>query len=333
MTPPPPTETPTPTPLPPAIDAGNVTRLAASLSFAPDEMVRSLAYSPDGRLLAAALGDTAGIVQLFDADTGDPVRALQGHDSIVWGVAFSPDGKYLASASKDAKVNVWDWAEGALVHTISLPGEVVSVAFSPDSGTLAAGGVEEWPNAAVWTFDVPSWQPQLKLAEFWNIPAIVFTPDGETVAAGGTSRNVRVWDARDGSEKLVLYHPGQVGSLAISPDGSTLASGLCEESATGDCTHGAVWLWDLASGRQIAGLSDFEDGVVAVDYSPDGSLLAAGSRTGEVHVYDAADRRLLHSFSLAGTSPASLLELAFSPDGRWLATGGTGGIELWGVQP
>jgi WD40 repeat protein len=172
----------------------------------------------------------------------------------------------------------------------------------------------------------------LELAEFWNIPAIVFSPDGSTIVGGGTSRNVRLWQSADGSLERVLYHSGQVSSLALSADGTTLAAGLCEESETGDCFRGAVWLWDLASGRKVDRLGSFDDGVVAVDYSPDGSLLAAGDRTGQVRVYAAADRRLLHSFGPVGTA-GGLLTLEFSPDGRYLATGGIGGIELWAVEP
>jgi WD40 repeat protein len=325
---------PTPTPLPPAISADTVALLWTYLGFADGELVRSLAYSPDGTVLAAAVGDEAGIIQLYDSTSGQPLRALQGHQSIVWGLAFSPDGLFLASASRDHTAKVWDWHSGSLLQSLVFPDEVTSVAFSPDSRTLAVGGVDGWPKAAIWTYAVDSWEPLMKLEESWNIPDIAFSPDGTKLVGGGTSRNVRIWRTSDGAELSVLYHAGQVSSIAISPDGSTVATGLCEASETGDCTRGAVWLWDLATGRLIQKLSDFPDWVEGVVFSPDGSLVVAGSREGTVNAYAASGYRLLLDTALPlGTSPPSILAVSISPDGRFLATGGVGKIGLWKVGP
>ena len=172
----------------------------------------------------------------------------------------------------------------------------------------------------------------MKLAEAWNIPEMAFSPDGTKLVGGGTSRNVRIWRTSDGAELSVLYHAGQVSSIAISPDGSTVATGLCESSEVGECTRGAVWLWDLATGRLIQKLSDFPDWVEGVVFSPDGSLVVAGSRDGTVHAYGAPDYGLLLDTALPlGPSPASILAVAISPDGLFLATGGVGKIGLWKV--
>jgi len=332
----PPTATPpTATPLPPAITAETVGRLAPFLTFAEGELVRSLAFSPDGSVLAAAVGDDAGTVQLYETATGLPLRTLEGHESIVWGLGFSPDGQWLASAGRDHTARVWDWRAGSLVHTLELPNEVVSVAFSPDSLSLAVGGVDEWPNAAIWIYDVATWQPRMRLAEFWNIPDIAFTPDGSLVVGGGTSRNARVWRMSDGAEIRILYHPGQVSSIDISPDGSVLATGLCEASdEASQCVRGAVWLRDLATGRLIRQLSDFPDGVMGVAFSADGSTVLGASRSGMVRAYSTSDHReLLVTAAPPGPSPVSILTLALSTDGRFLATGGVGSISLWRVQP
>jgi WD40 repeat protein len=306
------------------------------MSFADGELVRSLAFSPDGTALAAAVGDEAGTIRLYEVAYGLPLRTLEGHESIVWGLAFSPDGRMLASAARDRTARIWDWRAGSQLRALAFADEVVSVTFSPDSRTLAVGGVDHWPNAAIWTYTVDSWQPGIKLAEFWNIPAIAFSPDGMLVVGGGTSRNVRVWKTTDGAEQFILNHAGQVSSVAVSPDGSTVATGLCEatEAAASQCTRGAVWLWDLVNGELIHKLSDFPEGVVGVAFSVDGSLVIGGSRDGTLRAYATSDYRpALVTTSPGGSPPVPLLALALSSDGRFLATGGIGKINLWRVEP
>ena len=325
---------PTPTPLPPVITAETVGSLSVALSFG-EGIVRSLAFSPDGTVLAAAEGDPAasiGTIQLYDAASGQPLHTLEGHESGVWGLAFLPDGRYLASAGRDHTARIWDWAGGTLVKVIDFPNEVVAVAFSPDSRTLAVGGVDELPgnplqDAAIWTFAVDSWLPQLKLAEYWNIPDIAFSPDGSLIVGGGTSRNARVWRSSDGAQQFILYHPGQVGSLAVSPDGSMVATALCEASEGGQCTRGAVWLWSLTTGRHIMTLSVSSAAVGDVAYSADGSVLFAASVDGTLRAYSTSDYRAL----LTTSAQAGPYHLALSADGRFLATGGSGRIDLWRV--
>jgi WD40 repeat protein len=330
---------PSPTPLPPLINANNVAGLAKFMSFADGELVRSLAFSPDGTALAAAVGDEAGTIRLFEVAYGLPLRTLDGHESIVWGLAFSPDGRFLASAGRDFTAKIWDWQSGTLVQSLAFPNEVTAVAFSPDSQTLAVGGVDELPgtalqDATIWAYAVDSWQPGLEFAEFWNIPDIDFSPDGGLVVGGGISRNVRVWRAGDGVLRFVLYHAGQVSSIAISPDGSTVATGSCQQSANNQCTIGAIWLWDLTSGHLLEKLADFPEGVVDVEFSHDGSAVIGGSRDGTLRAYRMSDYELLlATTSSVGGSPAAIIAMAISSDGRFLATAGNGRINMWRVGP
>jgi WD40 repeat protein len=280
------------------------------MTFGEGEVVRDLEFSPDGTALVSVAGnDSDFAIRLWEVGSGQPLRTLQGHTSIVWGVAFSPDGKLLASASKDGTAKVWDWRSGELVESLNFPNEVTSVAFSPDSQTLAVGGVDASPNAAVWTYSVASWQLLMKLAEFWNIPAMAYSPDGSVLVGGGTSRNVRVW--------------------SISPDGSTVATGLCQASENSQCTRGAVWLWNLQTGTLIKKLADFSDWVQGVGFSADGSVLIAGSRDGTLRAYTTADYQPV----FATTWPDGVQALSVSPDSRLLATGNSRGeVDLWRVE-
>ena len=328
----PPLATATATPRPPVISAENLDGLSVSLTLTDVDLVRSVAFSPDGSVIAAAMGDEAGIIRFYEASTGLLLQAVDGHDGIVWDLAFSPDGRYLASAGRDGLAQVWDWRTEEIIHSIVLPGEVVSVAFAPDSLSLAVGGVEAWPDAAIWTYAVDRWQPLLTLREYWNIPAIVYSPDGSRIAGGGTSRNVRVWDSNSGSEQLVLYHPGQVTSLAISPDGSTLATGLCERSEDLECTVGGIRMWSLDNGKLIRSFSDFTEWVEAVSFTADGAAVLGASRSGRVRAYATSDGRpLLVTGVPTAIAPGSILTMAISGDGRTLASGGDGRIDLWNV--
>lgn len=107
----------------------------------PVHAVWSVAFSPDGRRLACAVGsghneETAIII--WDATTGKKSLTLMGHKSAIWSVAFSPDGKRLASASDDYSVKVWDITIGHEVFTFKHLNVVRSVAFSPDGRRLAS---------------------------------------------------------------------------------------------------------------------------------------------------------------------------------------------------
>jgi WD40 repeat protein len=314
------------------ISADTISRLSQVSSFGEGESLRKLAFSPDGSLLASAGGNNEDFnIRLYAVASGQLLQVISGHTDIVWDIEFSADGQFFASVSSDRTAKVWNLNTEVPIQSIAFPNEVISVSFSPDSQVMAVGGVDNWPDAAIWTYSTANWQPITKLAALWNIPDIAYTADGQRLVGGGISRNVRVWNAVSGSELFVLNHSGQVSSIAISPDGSTVATGLCQDSDDNAvCTLGAVWLWNLQTGELIKQLSDFSTWAEDVAYSPDGSLLFAGSRDGALRVYDSSSYATLLSTSSAGGGGI----MALSSDGRLLATAGFNGlIHLWQVGP
>ena len=316
-----------------SIRADTISMLEVFESFKLGDIVRSVAFTPDGTVLAAAGGNTEGFaIHLWDAASGQSLGTLDGHTGIVWGVAFSSDGEMLASVSSDKTARIWDWRNGTLLKSLDFPGEVSSISFSPNGQTLAVGGVDEpqnqIQNAAIWTFSVGSWKPGLKFTEYLNVTAMGYSPDGRWLIGGGTSRNVQVWQASDGASLFTFNHAHQVSKIAISPDSSTVAAATCETTVNNVCMEGGVWLWDLRTGRLIQKLKGFPDVVEGVAFSLDGSSLIAGSRDGKLRVYATSDAQSRFEAAL----PGGIEALVLSPNGGLLATGSaTGDVQLWKI--
>jgi WD40 repeat protein len=316
-----------------SIRADTISMLEVFESFKLGDIVRSLAFTPDGRVLAAAGGNSDDFsIHLEEIGSGQSLGTLEGHAGIVWGVAFSPDGQLLASVSSDRTARIWDWRKGTLLKSLDFPGEVSSVSFSPDGQTLAVGGVDQLQNqiqnAAIWTYSVGSWKPVLKFPEYLNITAMSYSPDGRWLMGGGASRNVQVWQASDGASLFTFNHAHQVSKITVSPDSSTVAAATCESTVNDLCMEGGLWLWDLRSGRLMQRLNGFADVVESVVFSLDGSSLIAASRDGMLRVYSTADYQTRFEARPAG----GIETLALSSDSWLLATGGTHGeIQLWKI--
>jgi len=327
-----PSSLPTPTLI--SIRADTIPMLETIMNLKAGEMIRTMAFTPDGTVLATAGGNASDfVIRLWATTNGQFMGILDGHAGIVWGVTFSPDGSLLASVSSDRTAKIWDWRNRVLVKSLDLPGEVVSVSFSPDGQTLAVGGVDEKQNqiqhAAVWTYSVGTWQPQVKFSEYIDVAALAYSPRGGTLVGGGTSRNLQVWRASDGIPVYTLSHAHQVSKAAVSPDGSTVATATCITVLNAECSDGGVWLWDLPSGKLLRKLNGFANFVENVAFSADGSSLIAASRDGTLRFYSTSNYDM-PAFDF--TSPGGINALAISSDGGFLATGNNvGDVFVWKI--
>ena len=194
--------------------------------------------------------------------------------------------------------------------------DIYSVAFSPDSQSVASGGGGP---ANLW--DVTSGQPKsTTIGHSDAVYSVAFSPDGNTLASGSRDRIVRLWDVTSGQIKVILTgHTDLVYSVAFSPDGSTLASGSWDRT---------VRLWDVTSGQIKVILTEHEGSVYSVAFSPDGSTLASGSRDRTVRLWDVTSE---HPKATLIEHTSGVSSVAFSPDGSTLASGSGDTVHLWDV--
>jgi WD40 repeat protein/transcriptional regulator with XRE-family HTH domain len=296
--------------------------------------VNAVAFSPDGKLLAAAQAN--GYVRLWNPVTGQPVGApllaSTSPQSYVAAVAFSPDGKLLASAGDDGTVRLWNPVTGQPVGAPLIastgPGNYVhGVAFSPDGTLLASadgdGTVRLWNPSTRQPVGSP-----LPADPGVDVVAVAFSPDGKLLASAGDDGTVRLWNP---STRQPVGAPfpavtSGVNGVAFSPDGKLLA--------TAD-TDGTVRLWNPSTRRQVGAplLASTGPGgsVSGVAFSPDGTLLATADGDGTVRLWNPSTGRQVGAPLLASTGPGGEINgVAFSADGKLLATAdGDGTVRLW----
>jgi WD40 repeat protein/serine/threonine protein kinase len=326
--------------------------------------VVSVAFSPDGRRLATA-GQTDKLVKVWDVETGKEIRTLAGHESHVVAACFSPDGRLIASGSRDSTARIWEVETGRQVRVLqrqaqTLREKVDTVAFSPDGQRLAAGGVDGFvtlydpaTGAEAAAFAVPG-------ATISNLIAqVVFSPDGQRLATASLDRTARIWDVQSGKEIACLSgHGAAVTAVAFSPDGRCLATASVDGTVklwpsagtvppvralpnTGAVNFAALSpdgrrlatagivpkVLDAETGQMLTELKGHTEGTFKVVFSSDGKRLVSSSLDKTARVWDAttgSELLLLQHGSWVAT-------LAFSPDGRHVATAGDDlqGVHVW----
>jgi WD40 repeat protein len=295
--------------------------------------VNHLAFSPDGKRLATASLD--GTCKVWDTDTWQEIRSLPAHGKVFAAVAWSQKGKLLA-AGDDEQVILWNADTYDELHRLNTAGRGM-IAFTPDERTLLTAaqvpGLGEHHAFTRW--DVKTGTPQ-KTCELPTVGHYAFfhlSPDGRTVFVTydrPAEARVRAYDAETGQERFPLSRRGHrsiVLTVAVSPDGRTLASGSADQT---------VRLWDLAGWRPgepsppVRVLDGHTNEVWSVAFSPNGKLLASGSDDGLIFLWDVASGAKVRE--LPGHSQAQAY-LTFSPDGRIIAAGGQdGSVSRWDVD-
>ena len=209
-----------------------------------EDVVFSLAFSPDGTQLASASFDHS--VRLWDVKTHATLKEYHHHSDFVYAVAFSPDGKRLVSASKDRTVQLFEKDTAKSVFTFGgMNEDVMAVAFHPDGKSVISSGFE----AGIYWWNTQTGE-KIKTQGGHGIATheVAFSKDGKRAVSAGADRTVRTWDGSAGTA-LKTFPVGSVTySVALSPNNKFVASGSFD---------GLVRLWDEASARHLVTLMAF----------------------------------------------------------------------------
>ena len=293
--------------------------------------VSDISFSPDGKTLASCEGRWNTSIHLWDVETGSLIQTLLGHMNGVNSIDYNIDGSILSSVCDDGILCLWDMntmshMNTLIAHTFS----AISVAFSHDGHTLVSGSMD----GTIHLWDSQTLEKRNTIEEhliLWS--AIDFSPNGENIASTGWDNTLRIFDTSSG--KLIstshgLFDP--LASVSYSPDGRTIATGSVtsiRHKSIWEANENSVRLWDVSTGKIKAILYGHQNNVRNVAFHPYEPIVAAAVDKSSVILWDTK------SYQPLWTIPSEVIytkNVAFSPDGRILATGNNSGIELWDLS-
>lgn len=243
------------------------------------EQVRALAFSPDGKLLAAAGGLPArkGEIKIWDVAQRTEIRTITGHLDCIYAVAFSTDGKILATSSYDKLIKLWDVATGKEIRTLKDHIDAVyDLAFTPDGKRLLSAAADR--TVKIW--DTATWERLYTLGESLDgLNTLAIHPSGKFVAAGGLDKTIRVWSLGEKSGTLInslIAHEEAIERLVYSPDGKLLISTAADKT---------IKIFKADDLTEVAVLPAQPDWVLSLQCSPDGQSFIVGRFDGSLANY------------------------------------------------
>lgn len=299
------------------------------------DAIRNLGFSPDGSTILSA--DSQG-VHIWDASNGRRLRRFgDPRGRQFQSIATSADNRLVALAMSEGDVEIWDATTGRKLWQFQV-GRFPSVVLSPDGSVLAVCDNEQRGGKDVKSlhlFDSSTGIERHRLHGHQDrIHDFLFSKDGKTLVTSSDDKSIRFWDVVTGKQVRQFDLAAPVGSIALAPDGKTLASVATTKREYKTATSNAIsWmaaeqvvLWDVVTGKETHRLEGHKNGAFAPIFGPDGkTLISCDNKT--IRWWDVATGKELLARNL---QIPWIGVMAFSPDGTTLATGGSrGAVQLW----
>ncbi len=300
-------------------------RLTGTLKTPPvvlrPSMIHHAAINPTATLISSA--DRDGEIRLWDIDTCQPIRHLEGHADAALMSQFSPDGTTLASAGFDGTAMLWDVATGQRLAKLEGHSDVVPcVAFHQSGKMLATSSRDK--TIRLWNLPqaTPAGAPLTGHQEL--VRSIVFSPDGKWLASAGKDCRIGIWDidAHERSGDWLCGHDYWVMELAWAGDMIASAG-----------QDGQLLVWSFADrSTACAPIRDHQGPVFSVAFAPGGKLLATGGYDGQVFLYTVEDYQPVRTATISAHGD-TVHSLQFTPDGKSLLSASKdGGVCMWCPQ-
>jgi len=297
------------------------TRFKSGLSF--EEEFGPVPFSPDGRMVLSEREDD--VVAVSDVGSGEE-RMTLNHDTRNSGTkdalkamffggsrhflflqtGYSQDGRWIFTINGDKSAKIWDAATGRLKTNIDNNERIYRAAFSPDGNSFLT--VEQQGGMKLWDVETGKFRAQVApkgFLENW-IKSYEISPDGQKIATFSFG-DTRVWNLKTGDLIHKLLN-SEAGDATFSPDGHWLATGSVNNKTAGK-------IWDVETGEAKMVLASTGNKSESVIFNPAGTILATTNDKG-VTLWDAQTGQLLVTLGEAR------YPVAFSPDGKTIATGG-----------
>jgi WD40 repeat protein/uncharacterized caspase-like protein len=254
---------------------------------------------------------------IYDTRTGEKLKGFEAMAEGPSSLDFSADGRMLASGTSGKTIKLWNLTSGEVLRTLSHgDNQVNSVLFSDDGRTLVSGS----NFVKLWSLTSPR---VFRLTGFNDVISVVaLTHDGHTLAAkGGDANTIELYDADQANKVATLNgHSNIVTTLAVSPDDRTLISGSSDDT---------IRFWDLAARTQTKQITAGVGGLYSVAVSSDGRMVAAGGTSKLAKLWNLNSSLPVRKIV---THSEAVYGVEFSPNHKTLATLGNGIIELWDVN-
>jgi WD40 repeat protein len=296
-----------------------------------DTWVNTAAFSPDRKFIVYYSAN--GNIQIAEVATGRKTLSIKQDGVVRYSVAFSPNGGYIASGGctidsagycSMGTASIWKVDSGEKVFEVTQDGWVNSVAFSPDSQSLAIVGCNKKPkdnndntictegNVSVFELDNES-KPIFNKTPKELISRVVFSPNGQRLASADDGL-IRIWDLTDPESK----EPTQIAqegvmALAFSPSGRYLAAGSSDNTVR-------VWRLEPSQAKEVAQMLH-DSGVNTVAFSPDEQYVVSGSSDNTTRVWKIETRKEIARMAQG----AELASTVFSVDGHDVFSAGLDG--------